>query len=80
MQRGPDCLSGSRTTAESVSLSTVARCQGSDKSARAATPIFTHNGAPRALVGGLGVQPFYLALLGHILRLAGASVKRARAP
>src|SRR5208283_5739979 len=33
-----------------VSLSTIARCEGSDKSARAAT-IFIHNGAPEALVG-----------------------------
>ena len=33
-----------------VSLSTIARCEGSDKSARAAT-IFIHNGAPQALVG-----------------------------
>ena len=33
-----------------VSLSTTARCEGSDKSARAAT-IFIHNGAPQALVG-----------------------------
>ena len=30
---------------------TIARRQGSDKSARAATPIFIHNGAPQALVG-----------------------------
>ena len=33
-----------------VSLSTIARRVGSDKSARAAT-IFIHNGAPQALVG-----------------------------
>ena len=33
-----------------VSLSTIARREGSDKSARAAT-IFIHNGAPQALVG-----------------------------
>jgi hypothetical protein len=32
---------------------TIARCEGSDKSARAAT-IFIHNGAPQALVGCLG--------------------------
>src|SRR5208283_2216376 len=32
-----------------VSLSTIARCKGSDKSARATT-IFIHNGAPQALV------------------------------
>ena len=31
---------------------TIARREGSDKSARAATPIFTHNGAPQALAAG----------------------------
>ena len=36
-----------------VSLSTIARCEGSDKSARAAT-IFTDNGAPQALVACQG--------------------------
>jgi hypothetical protein len=36
-----------------VSLSTIARREGSDKSARAAT-IFIHNGAPQALVGSQG--------------------------
>ena len=36
-----------------VSLSTIARRVGSDKSARAAT-IFIHNGAPQALVGSQG--------------------------
>jgi len=36
-----------------VSLSTIARCEGSDKSARAAT-IFIHNGAPQALLGSQG--------------------------
>ena len=35
-----------------VSLGTIARREGSDKSARAAT-IFIHNGAPQALVGCL---------------------------
>ena len=36
-----------------VSLSTIARCEGSDKSARAAT-IFTDNGAPQPLVACQG--------------------------
>ena len=38
-----------------VSLSTIARCEGSDKSARAAT-IFTDNGAPQALVASQGAR------------------------
>ena len=44
------CQSGLRSHRSFVSLSTIARREGSDKSARAAT-IFIHNGAPQALVG-----------------------------
>src|SRR5208337_674338 len=40
-----------------VSLSTIARREGSKKSARAAT-IFIHNGAPQALVGCHACSPF----------------------
>jgi hypothetical protein len=48
MQRGPDCLSGSQTTAV-MSASHDHPSPGSDKSARAAT-IFIHNDAPQALL------------------------------
>src|SRR3954451_19362703 len=46
MQRGPDCLSGSKAT-QNASASTRSPIQGSDKPTRAAT-IFNHNGAPPA--------------------------------
>jgi hypothetical protein len=48
MQRGPDCHSGSQTTAV-MSASHDHPSPGSDKSARAAT-IFIHNDAPQALL------------------------------
>ena len=51
MQRGPDCQYGVVSHRSYVGLSTIARREGSDKSARAATPIFIHNGAPQALEG-----------------------------
>src|SRR3954467_6264640 len=51
MQRGPDCLSGSKAT-QNVSASTRSPIQGSDKPARAAT-IFNHNGARPAQLGCL---------------------------
>jgi len=38
-----------------ISLNTIARCEGCDQSARAATTIFIHKGEPQALVGSLGV-------------------------
>jgi hypothetical protein len=49
MQRGPDCLSGSKAT-QNASASTRSPIQGSDKPARAAT-IFNHNGARPAQLG-----------------------------
>src|SRR4051794_33360631 len=52
MQRGPDCLSGSKAT-QNVSASTRSPIQGSDKPTRAAT-IFIHNGARPAQLGCLG--------------------------
>src|SRR3954466_12574659 len=52
MQRGPDCLSGSKAT-QNVSASTRSPIENSDKPARAAT-IFIHNGARPAQLGCLG--------------------------
>src|SRR3954451_4106768 len=51
MQRGPDCLSGSKAT-QNASASTRSPIGGSDKPAGAAT-IFNHNGAHPAQLGCL---------------------------
>src|SRR3954453_3555782 len=52
MQRGPDCLSGSKAT-QNEPASTRSPIRGSDKPAYAAT-IFNHNGARPAQLGCLG--------------------------
>jgi hypothetical protein len=62
MQRGPDCQSGSQTTAV-MSASHDHPSRGSDKSARAAT-IFIHNDAPQALLDCQRLQAGHVAL-GH---------------
>src|SRR3954453_11029271 len=54
MQRGPDCLSGSKAT-QNASASTRSPIGGSDKPAGAAT-IFNYNGARPAQLGCLGRQ------------------------
>jgi hypothetical protein len=58
MQRGPDCQSGSQTTAV-MSASHDHPSRGSNKSARAAT-IFIHNDAPQALLDCQAPPLFWL--------------------
>src|SRR4051812_49598281 len=61
MQRGPDCLSGSKAT-QNVSASTRSPIENSDKPARAAT-IFNHNAARPAQLGCLELVREHLRLL-----------------
>src|SRR4051795_3152960 len=71
MQRGPDCLSGSKAT-QNVSASTRSPIRSSDKPARAAT-IFNHNGARPAQLGCLVGLTERDAATAMLTTLAGSS-------